>query len=175
MKRIREILRTGRWLPEAARAACGALVFGVLGLGLSGCAGFGGDWRRAVAGPSAPGPVSGVAQADGAWSGRWVSRANGHNGRLRCVVKGAEGGEAVFTYRANWAVFSGTFPTRQPVQVQSDGSVRSTGTWRLPGWAGGEYTYDLTIAGDRFSGTWKCARDHGTFEMARVRPERDPG
>lgn len=194
MKRIRKILSPGRWLILAARLTCGVVFIGVLGTGMTGCAGFERDWRRAVAAQAAGGPAglhrpgvgpagsrsaAGVStdrttSADGAWSGRWVSGANGHDGRLRCVVSGTEESEASFTYWASWAIFSGTFPTKQPVARQADGSLRSTGTWRLPGWAGGEYAYDVTIQGNRFSGTWKCARDHGKFEMTRAGTGRDP-
>jgi hypothetical protein len=92
------------------------------------------------------------------------------------VVSGTEGGadgpQASFKYHATWAIFSGTFPTQQPVERRPDGSVRSAGAWKLPAWAGGRYEYDIVISGDRFSGTWQGGGDSGTFEMKRPVPAK---
>lgn len=150
---------------------------------VSGCARFERDWRRAVAADGAAASTAsgasgkrGVEVAEGAWTGTWTSPGTGHSGKLRCVIGAADGAgakEAAFTYHATWSIFSGTFPTRQPVQLETDGSVRSIGTWTLPGWAGGRYDYDMTIRDDRCTGTWKCARDSGSLEMRRAVAEGD--
>lgn len=173
MKHIPEILSSfpaaGGW---AGRMLFMRAVLAVGGLLLTGCAGFEGQWRRALAGPTGV-PGAAVARThEGAWAGSWTSQGTGHSGRLRCVISGpaqdAREVEASFTYHATWSVFAGTFPTRQPVRRQADGSVRSAGFWTLPRWAGGRYDYDLTIRGDHFTGTWKNAGDSGTFEMTRA-------
>lgn len=164
--------RFARWTATLAAVAAVAA--------LAGCAGFERDWRRALA--AAP-SGTGIARpgrttvAEGAWTGTWTSTGTGHTGRLRCVVGGPDSGTAPenddapalrFAYHAKWAIFSGTFPTWQPVVREPDGSVRSVGEWVLPKWAGGRYSYDITIRGDRFSGTWSCAGDSGSFEMRRA-------
>ncbi|MFN0127717.1 MAG: hypothetical protein ACKV19_13640 [Verrucomicrobiales bacterium] len=155
------------------------LAMGVGVAGLTGCAGFERDWKRAVGAPTrgVVGAVRGVG-VEGAWQGTWTSASTGHTGALRCVVgappglAGADssgaGAAHPFTYHATWAIFSGTFPTSQPVQPQADGSWRSEGTWTLPAWAGGEYEYHLTIRENSFSGTWKSRRESGTVEMTRA-------
>lgn len=154
-----------------------AMVMGAVGL--TGCAGFERDWKRAVAAPT-PGVVGSVrgSGVEGAWKGTWTSASTGHTGVLRCVVGAPQaaartassgvGATHPFTYHATWAVFAGTFPTRQPVQPQADGSWRSEGTWLLPAWAGGEYEYHITIRENSFSGTWKSRRESGTMQMTRA-------
>jgi hypothetical protein len=177
MKRILAILSS---FPAAGGRPGGAVfirpVLATVGLLLAGCAGFERDWKRALAAtpPGAPGPAGVVVAGthEGAWTGSWTSPGTGHSGRLRCVISGPAQGsgetEATFTYHATWAIFSGTFPTRQPVRRQADGSVRSVGAWSLPDWAGGRYEYDITIRGNRFTGIWKSARDSGALEMTRA-------
>jgi hypothetical protein len=135
---------------------------------MTGCAGFDREWKRArqEAPAGRPGP-------EGAWAGTWSSPGTDHEGALRCVVRREQAPpavdtEAAFIYHASWSIFSGTFPTKQPLQRQPDGSYRSTGTWKLPAWAGGVYAYDIVIRGDRFTGTWKSKRDAGSFDMTRV-------
>lgn len=181
MKRKRAILS----LFVAVAGRPGFLVGLVAGtLMVSGCARFERDWRRAVgpgvSGASGTSGKRGGGMQEGAWTGTWTSPGTGHSGKLRCVIGAAEStadgaavAEAAFTYHATWSIFSGTFPTRQPVQLAKDGSVRSIGTWTLPGWAGGRYDYDMTIRGNRCTGTWKSARDSGSLEMARAVAEVD--
>jgi len=166
--------------PPLTRLAARAAVLAVLLL--AGCAGFERDWKKAVTGsglvPAAPGVAAARGQEvhEGAWTGTWTSAGTGHAGKLRCLVDpagaaGVEGRpEAAFTYHATWAIFSGTFATRQTVVQQPGGGVRSTGAWTLPKWAGGRYEYDITITGTRFSGTWRGGGDSGAFEMARPEP-----
>src|SRR5687768_338166 len=46
----------------------------------SGCSSFERQWKKTV---QAPTPADGLT---GAWEGRWLSHANGHNDKLRCLV-----------------------------------------------------------------------------------------
>jgi hypothetical protein len=151
----------------AQRRRWAVLVVAASAMGLVGCAGFERDWKRAVA----TRPVAERVE-EGAWMGTWTSPGTNHSGPLRCVVGTETAGEAEFTYHARWSIFSGRFPTKQPVVRQGDGSVRSVGTWILPAWAGGRYDYDITIRDEVFSGTWKSRRDAGSFEMKRAEMDR---
>lgn len=170
MKRKRAILSTAAGTPRwpgfwVGLAACALLI--------SGCARFERDWRRALApGAADAARMGGGGGQEGAWTGTWTSPGTGHSGKLRCVIGGATkseaGTEAAFTYHATWSIFSGTFPTRQPIRLEKNGDVRSIGTWTLPGWAGGRYDYDMTIRGHRCTGTWKSARDSGSLDMTRA-------
>jgi len=175
MKRNPEKLAPSVPLPARRAARSAAIALPVLAaLLLAGCAGFERDWKRVEAGTGS----RAQAAPAGAWTGTWTSAGTGHQGRLRCLVSdserapaipadGAPGTQATFTYHATWGIFSGTFPTQQPIVRQPGGGVRSTGAWTLPKWAGGRYDYDIAIAGEDFRGTWKGGGDTGTFEMRR--------
>jgi hypothetical protein len=175
MKRIREILSVSATPAFPTGRRVGRPVLAALALVLAGCAGFEREWRRglavappATARPTAPQTTAGP--VEGAWTGTWTSTGTGHSGRLRCVIAGPvdDSGQAFFSYHATWGIFSGAFPTRQPVRRAADGSVRSVGVWTLPRWAGGRYEYDLTLQGNRLTGTWKSALDSGAMEMTRA-------
>ena len=173
MKRICEIpsfvaaaaARTVRWAGRAPVVAAAALV-------LAGCAGYEREWKRGLAVPPVAGArAAAAATPEGAWTGTWTSTGTGHSGRLRCVITvepGGSGEEATFSYHATWGIFSGAFPTRQTLRRGADGGFRSAGVWTLPAWAGGRYDYDLTLRGNRLTGTWKSAHESGTMEMTRA-------
>ena len=131
---------------------------------LASCSGFRRDWRDALsAKPPAPGSI------EGAWEGTWRSEVNGHTGRLRCLVSDAKAasGERDFRYWATWKGFlSATFPSVHQVRRTRDGFSFS-GEHRMADWAGGLYHYEGAVKDDRFKATYKCALDHGVFEMRR--------
>lgn len=120
---------------------------------------------------------------EGKWKGTWLSDANGHHGDLRCVVSKAElpdygagkGAEPIpaprsFFYRATWKkILSGSYRSVHTVKKQKDGSYKFSGEHKMPDWAGGLYHYEGTIKGDEFKANYKCAMDHGTYTMKRVR------
>ncbi|MEN3941868.1 hypothetical protein WJU23_11285 [Prosthecobacter sp. SYSU 5D2] len=132
---------------------------------LSSCShSFNREWKSALK----AGPKTGV---EGAWEGTWKSDVNGHNGRLRSVVgpvKNAEGDHS-FHYHATWAkILSGAYRVDHRVQTAKDGAIFK-GQHKLPGWAGGLYTYDGTVKGDDFEARYECDLDKGTFRMKRVK------
>lgn len=128
-------------------------------------------WKRDIC--PAPPPANGVA---GKWEGTWLSSANGHHGKLRCVVSGAleEGklytkGDHEFFYRATWkSILSGSYKAIHNVQKQKDGSYLFKGEHKMPDWAGGLYHYEGTIKGDEFKANYRCSIDNGTYTMKRV-------
>lgn len=120
------------------------------------------EWRQAVAQE----PRTGV---EGAWEGTWRSDANGHHGRLRCVVSpGDAAGNHTFHYHATWAdTLSGSYHATHRVQPMGKGFVFE-GNHRLPDWAGGLYTYQGSVKGNDFAASYRCPKDHGTYRMKRV-------
>jgi hypothetical protein len=133
---------------------------------LSSCSlSFNREWKSAIK----TGPYSGT--VEGAWEGTWKSDVNGHNGRLRSVVgpvKNAEG-EHSFHYHATWAkILSGGYRADHRVR-NIKGVFVFQGQHKLPGWAGGLYTYEGTVNGDDFEARYECDLDKGTFRMKRVK------
>ena len=135
-------------------AALAALAF------LSGCSSFNREWRAAGKQPA----PSGLA---GRWEGRWVSDANGHNDKLRCVIteKGANDYSAHFhaTYKH---IFHFSYTVPLSVQKQGDNFVFS-GQADLGKLAGGMYTYNGAATPTNFFSTYDSKYDHGKFEMHR--------
>jgi hypothetical protein len=151
-------LKTRRWL---VRAALCALLVG--GTGCSGF-GFGRDWARSRLSSAETG-------VEGRWEGTWESHANGHRGRLRCLVTAPAGEEGAhqFQYRATWMrILSGTFKAGHRVRKVSPNSWAFEGEHRMPNWAGGLYRYEGVIRGDEFKATYRSSKDHGVFQMRRV-------
>ncbi len=132
---------------------------------LSSCSlSFGPKWQQALQ----KGPQTGV---EGAWRGTWKSEASGHHGALRCIVGPVKNtqGEHDFTYHAVWmGVLSGSYVAPHQVKPTKDHS-RFSGQHKMPDWAGGLYTYDGTVKGDTFHATYRSAKDHGSYELKRVR------
>jgi hypothetical protein len=122
------------------------------------------EWRERVA----QGPKLGI---EGAWQGTWVSTANGHHGKLRCLIgpaKNAEG-DREFHYHATWAsLVGGSYRATHRVALSKAGAAFK-GEHLMPRWAGGRYVYGGTIQGDDFKACYECSKDQGTFEMQRVR------
>src|SRR5262245_13583260 len=69
-------------------------------LACTGCSTFKQEWREAAVQPT---PVGSPA---GRWEGTWTSAANGHHGRLRCIVTPQPDGTHLFHF---WARFGKIF------------------------------------------------------------------
>ncbi len=115
---------------------------------------------------------------EGKWEGTWLSAANGHHGKLRCVVSEphmpgkffAVEGDHTFHYHATWMkILSGSYRAVQNVQKQKNGTYIFKGEHKMPDWAGGLYHYEGTIKGDNFNACYESAMDRGTYTMKRVR------
>lgn len=106
----------------------------------------------------------------GCWEGEWVSAASGHHGRLRAVVDPMAPSLWRMHFRAEYAaIFRACYST--------DFTVTQDGTrWRFSGGsdlgrlAGGAYEYEGSATLDEMACSYKSARDHGRFTLARYRP-----
>jgi hypothetical protein len=128
-------------------------------------------WKRDIC--PAPPPANGVA---GKWEGTWLSAANGHHGKLRCVVSDAEGvpmvsyapgelGRLSSSTTATWKSASSVAATRPTQQVVQE-KGRLLHLQRRPpdaDWAGGKYHYEGTVKGDDFNACYESAMDRGTL------------
>jgi hypothetical protein len=151
-------------LPQPLRFAFPLLVLTVL----SSCSSdFRSAWKKA--------PVTEA--VEGKWEGTWLSAANGHHGKLRCVVSEplmpgkffAVKGDHTFRYHATWMkILSGSYMAVHNVQKKGDGYTFK-GDHQMPEWAGGKYHYEGTIKGDDFNACYESAMDRGTYTMKRVR------
>jgi len=155
------------------------IVFGMLPA-LGGCSSFNRDWNRmerialAETEPmqTPSGPLAGML---GRWQGEWRSDANGHHGKLRCIITRGDGADLHARYRARYGWFF-TFDYDMPMAVEHHGATYHFSASADLGWlAGGEYQYDGTVTGDTFHATYESSGDHGTFEMTRVVPDEQNG
>jgi hypothetical protein len=127
----------------------------------AGCSTFNRDWKAAAR--SAP-----LADTiEGRWDGTWRSETNGHHGRLRCLITRRPDGDYDARFHANYNII---LPLRYgytvPLEVQeTNGVFKFQGKAKLGWLAGGLYEYAGEVVTNRFFSTYKCQRDHGTFEM----------
>jgi len=150
---------------KPARSALLVLLVGMLSFA-GGCSTFDRDWQLAAPGPAEPDRIT------GAWEGSWVSAANGHRGRLRCILtrRGA------LHYRARyhatfWKVFRYGYTVDLVADPEPDHRWRIEGETDLGWLAGGRYHYQGTVSPVAFEATYECRRDHGTFVLTR--PDHD--
>lgn len=115
---------------------------------------------------------------EGKWEGTWLSAVNGHHGKLRCVVDGAQHTrmssdrhvDHEFFYHATWkTILRGSYKAIHQVQSKKGGTYVFKGEHKMPDWAGGLYHYHGTIKGDDFNACYESSADKGTFTMKRVR------
>ncbi|MFT4639199.1 MAG: hypothetical protein ACI8T1_002523 [Verrucomicrobiales bacterium] len=126
------------------------------------CSSFHQQWREAKS-------QQGTHDLTGPWEGRWVSAANGHGGKLRCVVspQAAKPESYNFNYWAKWGIFSGSFATIYPVEQVADGRWTFAGDSDL-GSLGGVYHHAGEATPDRFKADYTSSKgDRGTMEMTR--------
>ena len=126
----------------------------------TGCSSFNCDWRKT---PVQPAPNS----VEGRWEGRWLSDANGHSGKLRCLMTRINETQCRARFRATYAGilhFSYTVPlTMQP----HFGGWEFDGEANLGKLAGGVYYYEGRMSPTNFWSTYKSKYDHGTFQLHR--------
>jgi len=148
--------------PNYSKSACVALA-AAASLWLAGCSSFHREWRAALK-DSAP-ASAGLA---GAWEGRWVSKASGHSGRLRCLVTPAEGGGFDAFYHAKWkGILSGSYRIPLAAEAQPDGSIRFSGSADLGKLYGGVYRAQGVASGQSFHADYSSRYDQGVFQMTR--------
>lgn len=131
----------------------------------TGCTSFEHEWLRA--GQSANPPVGIV----GRWQGSWQSQANGHNGRLRAIVRQEEDGSYSARFHAIYQKVLGFGYTVPLTLHETNGVAGFSGQANLHWWAGGIYRYEGKVEGTNFFSTYACQYDHGTFQMTNCPPD----
>ena len=119
-------------------------------------------WRRAAIQEEAP---TGVV---GRWEGSWLSAANQHTGKLRCIVSETSTDEYDFHYWARWSLFSWTYHLKLPIK-ETESTTSFSGTKNLGKIAGGAFEFEGKVEGDEFEANYNSKFDHGQFRMNRVR------
>lgn len=131
---------------------------GVLGVG---CSGFRGTWRDAERAGVTP------VGMEGRWEGQWLSESNGHHGRLRCVVTRQSNDVYQAWFHAKyWGCLSFAYKVGLRVEEEETRDVFH-GEEDLGRLAGGVYHYSGWATATNFFSTYRCSRDHGTFQMTR--------
>ena len=133
----------------------------MLALLLCGCSNFNREWKRAARVPTPPDSVA------GRWEGKWLSAANGHYGRLRCLITEQTNGVHEARFRATYLKvlkFGYTVPL---TMTQSNEVWQFHGEADLGKMAGGVYHYEGTTTPTHFHSTYQSKYDRGDFEMTR--------
>ena len=128
-----------------------------------GCSSFNHEWQAAGKMPaSTSGDIS------GRWEGTWKSEVNGHNGKLRCLIKpGERANHYDAWFHANYFKIL-SFSYTVDLETKRQGDVfQFTGSADLGG-SQGVYNYDGHADRSRFLSTYASKSDHGTFEMLKV-------
>ena len=126
----------------------------------SGCS-FDRAWK-AAAHPSFP-----TDDFEGRWTGTWLSEANGHTDKLRCLVTKQPDGKYQARYHSKYRkVLSFGYTTTLDVKRTGD-TYHFSGEADLGWYAGGIYRYEGNANRTNFFSTYSCKYDHGTFQMSR--------
>jgi len=126
-----------------------------------GCTSFNRDWQIA-----ANHPVQ-VSEVQGPWQGFWRSDANGHTGRLRCLVTKSGDGIYRARFHANYSkVLSFGYTVKLKTESVGD-SFNFRGQANLGWLAGGVYYYEGHADQTNFFSNYSNKYDHGTFQMTR--------
>src|SRR3954469_15756454 len=135
-----------------------------IALCVTGCSTFNYEWRREAKKPTPTNDVT------GRWEGTWLSKANGHNGALRCLIW-RETNDVLraryYSTYGGWLHFGYTSFLRPHPGTNG---VAFDGETDLGKLAGGVYKYSGYATPTNFFSTYKSKYDHGTFQMTR--PER---
>jgi len=140
-----------------------ALALAFVSLALCSCAtpGFERAWKRAAATPTPAGDVT------GRWTGEWSSVANGHTGKLRCLVERQDEDTLEFRYWASWAGWmKGSFQVTGDVRPRPDGSLAVEGTKRL--FPFGTYSHTGTLRPEKIEAEFRSEdKNLGSFRLER--------
>jgi len=140
---------------------CALAIMTTLTLLLCGCSSFNRLWKQAGSIPTPPDSI------EGCWEGHWLSAANGHSGKLRCLVTQPADGPYEARFHATYLKVL-KFSYTVPLAV-----TRSNEVWHLRGeadlgsMAGGIYHYEGTTTTTNYHSTYRSKYDHGDFEMTR--------
>jgi len=111
----------------------------------------------------------------GRWEGEWISKHNGHRGRLRAMIDHLDGNEYNARFHATYAKVL-QFTHGNVFTVRPDGpAVIFNGQNDLGKLAGGMYRYSGKVDADDFVAVYRADVDHGVFTMKRVTGESTEG
>jgi len=128
---------------------------------VGGCSSFNHDWEAAL---QKPVPRS---ELQGPWQGMSHSDANGHKGKLRCIITKKENGAYRARFHARYGKVLGfSYAVILRAQPVTDGFIFN-GQANLGFLAGGVYYYDGHADETNLFSNYSCKYDHGTFEMKR--------
>jgi hypothetical protein len=106
----------------------------------------------------------------GPWKGRWLSKHNGHEGALWCIVSETPNkpGFYDFRYRAGWGLLKfGDYTHTVEVQKNPAGELPVKGDMELPKFVG-TYSLDGSVSKDAFKAAYKSTTgDHGDMTLTR--------
>ncbi|MBC8097486.1 MAG: hypothetical protein H7Y43_16900 [Akkermansiaceae bacterium] len=134
----------------------------------TGCSAFNYEWRQATRKPV---PANDIA---GPWEGRWISKATGHEDKLRALITSVDPNNYDVKFHAAYKSETFKFITvhfgytvRMETQPGADQNIAFRGSEDLGALAGGIYTYEGSASATNFFSTYKSKYDHGTFELKR--------
>lgn len=126
-----------------------------------GCSSFNRAWKQAGQQPT---PTDSIT---GRWEGHWLSDANAHTGKLRCIVTHQTNDLYAARFRATYLKilrFSYTVPLSV---ITSNGVSQFRGEEDLGAAAGGVYRYIGSATPTNLHSTYDSKYDRGIFEMHR--------
>jgi len=147
----------------------------LLALMICGCSSFNRDWKRTPAAPEG--------SVEGRWQGQWVSDANNHQGKLRCLLSrdnntnnlpfasAAPDTNSTTFYQARFhATFLRWFHFNYTAQLEMqphDIGWEFDGEADLGKFAGGVYYYEGRASTTNLVSLYRAKHDHGHFELKR--------
>ena len=147
--------------PRDAAAQIARVILLILLVSLCGCSTFHRDWRRAAV----PAPVEN--SIEGAWQGQWSSQANGHHGRLRCLLTLDHDSLYEARFRATYVgILHFSYTARFEMQPHAIG-WEFNGEADLGKLAGGIYYYEGRATPTNLVSSYRSKYDHGAFELER--------
>jgi hypothetical protein len=143
------------------RRTAGPLMAGLILVLATGCSSFHTHWKAAL---KVPPPTDDIT---GPWEGHWISSANGHSGKLRCLMtKPEEGKYHAWFWGTFWECFRFTYEVDLNVQ-RTDTAFILSGEQNLGKLVGGVYRYNGSATPTNFFANYSCTADHGVFQMHR--------
>ena len=144
------------------------LLLVIAALTFTGCSAFNYEWRQAVNKPAVTNDIN------GRWEGRWVSKASGHQDKMRALISKADTNHYDVKFHAAYQSETFKFITvhfgytvRMEAMAGTNGSVAFRGSENLGPLAGGVYTYEGYADPTNFCSAYDSKYDRGTFEMKR--------
>ena len=128
---------------------------------ISGCSSFDRAWLEAAKTPPPDNSIT------GRWEGSWLSRVNGHKGKLRAILTETEAETYQARFRATYLGILSFGYTMTLYAKQTEDISTFSGRADLGAMAGGVYQYDGHAGPTEFSCQYTSKNDHGIFEMRR--------